>query len=148
MVCNAGRSSVYAEVKPVNISPFGFVTKVKIGSSVPEQLFAESGAVIFVCVGPDVHPDITQGIRRPVEIFYGLKAVQCMQMGVEGYPDGVICLLLPVSLAKNRYRRYSEQEYEEKLGQSLLFSNVQTESGNHITFLYPISEFSGCEIVF
>ena len=70
--------AIYPEVEPVDIPFFLLARKIKICSSILQQLFAESRLVIFVSVWPNMKPDKRKRIGRTIGILYFSKAIQGM----------------------------------------------------------------------
>jgi hypothetical protein len=63
------------------------------------QLPVQGGVVVFVPVGPEMEPDISEGIGRMVDILQGLVTAKGMVRVVEGHADMIMNFLLPVFLS-------------------------------------------------
>jgi hypothetical protein len=98
MVFHTGFLVIDAEIEAVDITSLLAVGEIEIGSSVAEQLFAESCSIVLVGVGPAMDPDEFQGIRAVVVVLDLYEAVEGAFGVVEGDVDGIVDLLLPIGL--------------------------------------------------
>lgn len=98
MIFHPGFLVVDAEVEAVDITSLLAVGEIEIGSSVAEQLFAESCPIVLVGIGPAMDPDEFQGIGAMVVVLDLYEAVERAFRVVEGDVDGIVDLLLPIGL--------------------------------------------------
>jgi len=103
MVFHPGYLVVDAKVEAVDIPSLLAVGEIEIGSSVAEQLFAESRLIVLVGVGPAVDPDEFQSVGAMVAVLDLYEAVEGAFGVVEGDVDGIVDLLLPIGLGAGRY---------------------------------------------
>ena len=98
VVFHPGFLVIDAEVEAVDIASFLAVGEIEIGSSVAEQLFAESRSIVLVGVGPAMDPDEFEGIGAMVVVLDLYEAVEGAFRVIEGDVDGIVDLLLPIGL--------------------------------------------------
>ncbi len=113
MVLHPGFLVVDAEVEAVDITSLLAVGEIEVGSSVAEQLFAESCHVVLVGVGPAMDPDEFQGVGTMVVVLDLYEAVERAFCVIEGDVDGIVDLLLPIGLGSAGEGVGEGYEYED-----------------------------------
>lgn len=98
MVFHPGLLVVDSEVEAVYIPSLLAIGEIEVGSSVAEQLLAESCLIVLVGVGPAVDPDEFQGVGAMVAVLDLYEAFEGALGVVEGDVDGIVDLLLPMGL--------------------------------------------------
>lgn len=89
-------NAVHFKIQPVDVATLVPAAEIKISPAIEEQLFAESGFVVFICVQPYMKPDKMERVRRVIGIRELFKCVERMILIVQGNVNAVINLLLPV----------------------------------------------------
>ena len=113
MVFHAGFYAVYAKIETIDIAALRVVGKIEIGPTVLQELFAEGGAIVFVSIGPAVHPDKGEGIGGVVGVLDGDIAVEGFVGVVEADIDVVVDPLLEVGLGRREERAGDGEEQED-----------------------------------
>ena len=85
MIFNIGTLSIHPKVEAIDIATIFCIRKIKISTSVFQQLIAEGSIICAVRIRPHMKPDKIQTVGGAIAVFNFCKTIQRMFAVIQFY---------------------------------------------------------------